>query len=127
MLRLEAIGPVPAEEAWSRYVRPDRWSLWAPQIRRVVGLSSPVTADSQGWVIGPIGLRVPVRIVAVDHDARTWQWRVGLRPVAVVMDHGVEEVGDETRAFVRIHLPRLVALPYAPIARAALRRLVKPG
>ena len=75
---------------------------------------------------GPLGLRAPFTIVAVDAAARRWTWRVGLGPLAVVLDHGVDPVGDQTCAWADVHAPRLLVRPYAPLARTALRRLVAP-
>lgn len=124
-LRIEATGDVSLDEAWDRYRNPERWAEWAPQIRGVRGISSPLTAHQRGWVLGPWGFRVPVRILHVDAPGRAWRWRVGVPPAAVEMDHGLDEVSDGTRAWVLIRLPRAVAWPYLPVARHALGRLVR--
>ena len=42
------------------------------------------------------------------------------------MEHGVDALDVGSRAWVRIDAPRVLALPYAPWARLALRRLVRP-
>ncbi|WP_345422577.1 hypothetical protein [Pseudonocardia xishanensis] len=31
-VRIATHGPVPADEAWDRYVRPDRWPEWSPYL-----------------------------------------------------------------------------------------------
>lgn len=51
-------------------------------------------------------------------------WTPTVGPVRVRMRHGVDRLGKGSRAWVEIDAPRPLALPYAPIARLALRRLV---
>lgn len=130
---LTAEGPALVEDVWQRYVLPALWPTWAPQIRAVrLAPASPGTPDEplvpgvRGSVLGPPPLRVPFRVVAVDPAARRWAWRVGLGPLAVRMEHGVDPGpgGTGSTAWVRIHLPGPLAAPYAPLARHALRRLV---
>lgn len=125
MLEVEAVGAADPEETWRRYTDTACWPGWAPQIRAVRGLSGPIAPGDRGWVLGPGPVRVPVRILAVDARSRAWSWRVGVGPLAVVMDHGVTAAGDGSRAWVRLHAPRALARPYAPLARVALRRLVR--
>ena len=79
---------------------------------------------TSGTVHGPWPVRIPFEIRSVDATLRQWSWRVGLGPLGLVMDHGVEEFGTGSRAWVRIHAPAPLVAPYAPIARLALRRLV---
>lgn len=128
-----ARGPALVEDAWQRYVHPAVWPLWAPQIRAVrLAPASPGTLDDalvpgvRGSVLGPPPLRVPFRVVAVDHARRRWSWRVGLGPLAVGLEHGVDPGPDGvgSSAWARIGLPWPLAVPYAPFARWALRRLV---
>jgi len=122
-LLLAATGPADLDEVWTRYSTPDRWPEWAPQIRSV-SCSGPFNPGTSGTVHGPWPARIPFQIRSVDPSARQWSWRVGVGPLGVVMDHGVEESGSGTRAWVRIHAPAPLVAPYAPIARLALRRLV---
>lgn len=124
---VEAVGPLAPEETWERYTHASRWSSWAPQVRGVSGAGDPVAPGERGWVRGPFPLRVPFTVLALDATALTWTWQVGVGPAAVVMDHGVESSGTGSRAWVDIHLPTPLVLPYAPIARLALRRLVRPA
>ena len=122
-LLLAATGPTPADEVWSRYSTPERWAEWAPQIRSV-SCAGPFAPGTSGTVRGPWPVRIPFEIRSVDAGARVWSWRVSIGPLGVLMDHGVEESGTGARAWVRIHAPAALVAPYAPIARAALRRLV---
>lgn len=128
-----AHGPAHPEDAWQRYVVPALWPVWAPQIRAVRlapaspgTLDDPVVPDVRGSVLGPPPLRVSFRVLAVDADAHRWAWRVGVGPLAVTLEHGVNPGpgGVGSTAWARIRLPRPLAAPYAPVARWALRRLV---
>lgn len=125
MLVVDASGPATLESAWLRYSRASAWPSWAPQIRGVTGAGDPLAVGDHGWVHGPLLLRVPYRIEEVDPVRHRWRWRVGVGPASVVMEHGVEPTATGTRAWVRIGLPAPLALPYAPLARHALRRLVR--
>ena len=125
MLEISATGDRPLDEAWERYVHPGLWSTWAPQIRRVRCDDEVITAGTRGVVHGPLVVRVSFTVESVDHRERRWTWRVGVGPLGVRMEHGVEATSDGARAWARIHLPAAVALPYAPVAHLALRRLVR--
>ncbi|NGZ99937.1 SRPBCC family protein [Nocardioides sp. W3-2-3] len=125
-----ATGPASVEDAWQRYVLPALWPLWAPQIRTVrlaTGTpDDPLVPGVRGTVLGPPPLRVPFRILAADDAGHRWAWRVGLGPLGVTMEHGVDPgpAAVGCTAWVRIRLPGPLAAPYAPLARLALRRLV---
>jgi uncharacterized protein YndB with AHSA1/START domain len=123
-VRIESGGSVSPEEVWERYTDPALWPTWAPQVRAVTGTVEPVLPGDRGWVLGPVGTRVPFVVLAVDAGSRRWSWRVGVRPAAVVMEHGVDADGHGSRAWVDIRAPRLLVLPYLPVAWLALRRLV---
>ncbi|KRE39268.1 hypothetical protein ASG73_02725 [Janibacter sp. Soil728] len=123
-LRLEEAGPASVDEVWRRYTTPELWAGWAPQIRGVEHPLGRIAPDGMGVVLGPLGLRVPFVVEAVDDDAMRWGWTPAVGPVRVRMRHGVDRLGRGSRAWVEIDAPRPLALPYAPIARLALRRLV---
>jgi hypothetical protein len=123
---VSAEGAAPAERVWERYTSPALWPGWAPQISRVDADDDPIVGGTRGTVHGPLFTFAPFRIRYVDDRARTWSWWVGFGPAGVGMDHGVDETDAGSRAWVRIHAHRWLAAPYAPIARLALRRLVKP-
>lgn len=125
MTRVAATGPLPADAVWDRYTDPALWPTWAPQVRGVVGTVEPVLPGDRGWVLGPLVARVPFEVLTVEPEARRWAWRVGFGPLAVAMEHGVDEEPDgDTTAWVDIALPRLAVLGYLPVAQWALRRLV---
>lgn len=124
MLEISATGDRPLEEVWDRYTRPALWPTWAPQVRGVRCDDEVIVAGSHGVVRGPALVRVPFRIESVDEEALSWSWRVGHGPLAVTMAHGLSDTGAGVRAWVRI---AALAVPYAPIARFALRRLVTPS
>ena len=127
MLEISATGDRPLDDAWDHYVRPALWSTWAPQIRGVSCADDVIVAGSRGVVRGPLVVRVPFVVESVDHEGHRWTWRAGFGPLGVRMDHGVEETSNGVRAWARLHLPAPIAMPYAPIARLALRRLVRTG
>src|SRR5690606_10850742 len=64
-------------------------------------------------------------VTAVDEIDRTWSWEVRLGRLRLALDHGVDSCLDGgTSAWLRITGPRPIVFAYAPLARAALRRLV---
>lgn len=148
MVILDESGPAPPQVCWERYAVPATWPTWAPQIHsveldeiptgrrtRTGRVGAGATAVLAGERIVP-GLRGRVRgafppaarfvITAVDELERTWSWRVGVGPVRLELDHGVDACLDGgTAAWVRISGPAPVIRMYAPMARAALRHLVR--
>lgn len=124
-MRIEVTGPATPTVVWQRYTDPALWPTWAPQIRGVTGTVEPVLPGDKGWVLGPLVARVPFEVLEVDPDERRWAWRVGMRPAALVMEHGVDRRPEGSCAWVDIRAPRLLVLPYAPVALLALRRLVR--
>lgn len=123
-MRIEATGPRPADDTWEQYTRTSAWPEWAPQVRGVRGVTGHVTAGDRGVVHGPLLVRVPFTVVSVDPVARRWRWRVGVGPVGLLLDHGVDESAAGTTAWADVHAPALLVRVYAPLARLALRRLV---
>lgn len=123
-MRIEATGPRPVGDAWEQYTRTSAWPTWSPQIRDVRGVEGPIAPGARGVVHGPFPVRVPFRIVAVDAAARRWTWRVGVGPLGVVLDHGVDPAAEGSTAWADVHAPRVLVAAYAPLARLALRRLV---
>ncbi len=123
-MRIEVTGPRTAEKVWELYTRPSAWPTWAPQISSVRGVADPIAPGDRGVVHGLAVVRVPFVIEAVDESARRWTWRVGLGPLSVVLDHGVDELESGCRAWADVHAPYVMVLPYSPLARLALRRLV---
>ncbi len=149
MVFVEASGPAPPELCWERYAVPAAWPGWAPQIRAVVvegaGRAPAGAVAGAGGRRGPgapgrtrivPGLRGRVRplagpavrflVTAVDESERTWSWRVGIGPWRLNLDHGVDACLDGgTSTWVRITGPAPLPHAYAPLARAALRHLVR--
>ncbi|MEU8563736.1 SRPBCC family protein [Streptomyces cyaneofuscatus] len=124
---VRAVGAASAETVWQRYVRTDCWPTWAPQIRAVEA-EAELRAGMRGRVVPVVGPGVGFLVEAVDHEARTWSWRVRIGPVRMRLWHAVRErapSGAETE--LRIEGPAPVVVVYAPLARLALRRLVSPG
>ena len=125
-------GPCAPDEVWDRYLRPDRWPGWSPQIRSVDHDGAVVTAGSRGVVHALGGLRVPFEVLDVDvRDPadRSWTWVAGLpagvrlRLVHVVRPSARHAGGTTT--LLRVHGPAPVVAGYLPVAWWALRRLVR--
>lgn len=119
--RLAAHGSAPGEEIWDRYVRPQRWPEWSPQIVRVSYPFDTIRPDSQGVVHGPVGLRVNFTVDEVDAAARRWTWRVSLGPIRLQLEHLVSAGGTE----LIVDGPAPIVLGYLPLAQLALLRLVR--
>ncbi|MFF7341917.1 SRPBCC family protein [Streptomyces sp. NPDC008163] len=79
----------------------------------------------RGRVMPVVGPGVGFVVEAVDHQARTWRWRVRVGPVRMRLWHTVRAATPiGTEAEVRLDGPAPVVIAYAPLARRALRRLV---
>jgi hypothetical protein len=126
-LTLAATGRVSADEAWERYAQVAWWSRWSPQIRSVTCSSPRIRTGATGRVRGPLGVGVDFVVDAVDEEARRWVWTVRKGPVVVQLHHRVVPLGDGARTTLTMSGPLPVLLGYAPLARLALGRLVRPN
>ncbi len=125
-LTIAAVGPVAPEVVWDRYVHPDRWAEWSPQIRAVDCSDSPVRAGSGGRVRGPCGVAVDFEVLDVDAERRSWTWRVAVPAgIRLTLAHTVQQRGSRTWTGLELSGPAPVVLGYAPIAYLALTRLVR--
>jgi hypothetical protein len=120
-------GPCPADEVWDRYVRPQRWPHWSPQIRSVTYPAERVQPQTAGVVHGLGGLRVHFRILDVEATGpvRAWSWTVTAAGIRLHLRHTVEATPAATRTALTVHGPAPAVLLYLPVARLALRRLVR--
>ncbi|MGY1708957.1 SRPBCC family protein [Geodermatophilus sp. SYSU D00758] len=126
-LTLHASGPESPAEVWDRYARPARWREWSPQISRVEVPGERLAAGLRGRVFGPVGPGLPFEVEAVDDAAREWAWTVGVGPVRVRLLHWVAPApAGGTTTGLRLTGPAPLVLGYAPLARLALGRLVRP-
>ncbi|MFN8188893.1 MAG: SRPBCC family protein [Nocardioidaceae bacterium] len=135
-LRLSAQGAAAAEVVWERYASLDLWPTWSPQIRRVDAAATRLAAGLEGRVHGPAGVAVEFVVTAVDESARTWTWRiiaVGRPPLRMPMPlqlaHAVAGSASGTTTTLTLSGPVRAApviAAYAPVARLALGRLVRP-
>ena len=128
-ISLSVRGAADPATVWERYADTRAWSSWAPQISRVElpgadGHRIAPRLRGRVHVVG--GLRVPFEITAVDHEAMTWSWRVRVGPVTMGLVHRVAAHGGGTRTTLDLDGPLPVVAGYAPLARLALRRLVRP-
>ena len=130
-LRLSASGPLPVDEVWVRYTRPEWWTRWAPHLREV-GYPEPVVRPgTTGRVRGVGGVVADFSIDAVDVARRSWAWSVRVGPLRLSFEHGVEVAASESKhastAWLVVHGPWPVLMAYAPVARYSLGRLVTAG
>ena len=145
-MTVRANGPAAPAAVWDRYVRPQRWSEWSPQIRSVDYPGEIIAAGGTGMLHGPCGVSVRFEIDEVDHDVRRWSWRVKVAGIAMSLGHSVAPAESEsesesdgsatsattqaadgggTKTTLVIEGPAPIVLGYAPIARIALERLVR--
>ena len=124
-LTVEASGPADPDTVWDRYVHPERWHEWSPQIRSVDYPDSTIGAGSVGTVHGPCGIGVAFEILAVDDERRCWSWQVTVAGVTLQLGHDVLAQGSGCRTTLDISGPAPVVVGYAPIAKVALARLVR--
>ncbi|MFH8487579.1 SRPBCC family protein [Streptomyces longisporoflavus] len=122
---VRAAGAASVRTVWQRYADTAAWSTWAPQIRSVEA-ERKLRAGMRGRVRPVVGPGIAFVVEAVDHEAHTWQWRVRLGPVRMRLWHAVlPRDPSGTIAELRIEGPMPVVVAYAPLARRALRRLVR--
>lgn len=130
-LRLSASGPLPVDEVWKRYTRPEWWTRWAPHLRHVDYREPVVTPGTTGRVSGVGGVVAHFSIVAVDEAAKTWAWNVRFGPLRLPFEHGVDVAASGSKhastAWLVVRGPWPVLLAYAPVARYSLGRLVTAG
>lgn len=109
---------------WARYRSTKWWPGWAPQIRAVDPPRADLRPGLRGTVFGPLGLRVPFVVDAVDDDDRSWTWTVHVAQIAVRMQHVVQPTSTGSRTSLTVSGPWPVCVTYPVVARCALRRLV---
>jgi hypothetical protein len=125
-LTLAAAGAAPAEQAWERYAQVAYWSRWSPQIRSVTCSSPRIRTGSTGRVHAAMGVGVDFVVDSMDETARVWVWTVRKGPLRLHLTHRVVREGDGCRTILEMSGPLPVLLGYAPLARLALGRLVRP-
>jgi hypothetical protein len=119
-------GALHPQAVWERYAELSEWKGWSPQIRWVQSAGTRLTRGLTGTVHGLFGVTADFEVLAVDEDRRTWSWRARSGPVTLTLHHAVLQVGTGTQTTLEIEGPAVAVLPYAPLARVALRRLVRP-
>ncbi|MHB9757384.1 SRPBCC family protein [Streptomyces sp. BYX5S] len=125
-LRLRVQGAADVDTVWRRYAEPALWSTWAAQIRSVE-TEGVLRAGMRGRVKPVVGPAVRFVVTDVDVEARAWAWRVRAGPVRMQLGHTVDRSGvSGVSTRLTIEGPALVVLAYAPLARHALHRLVRP-
>ncbi|AIS01744.1 SRPBCC family protein [Streptomyces glaucescens] len=125
-LTLHATGPAGPDTVWQRYACVDEWASWSPQVKAVQAAGRRLRAGLRGTVASAAGIRAAFVVEAVDHHRRTWTWRVRWGPVRLRLHHEVRAHVRGSTTTLTMHGPSPALLAYAPFARLALRRLVRP-
>ncbi|MFI8916745.1 SRPBCC family protein [Streptomyces sp. NPDC053513] len=123
---LSAQGAASPDTVWQRYADIHQWASWSPQIKAVHSVRRRLSPGMSGAIESVVGIRAAFVVEAVDHDRRTWTWRVRLARIQIRLHHEVKPQGRGSATSLTMHGPRLVLLAYAPLARLALHRLVQP-
>ncbi len=118
-LRIRRHGAASKYEIWARSRDPLRWREWVPQIREVHA-EGPLRAGLEGEIVGLLGLRARFAVLEVDEPGGRWTWVVRSGPVQLRLEHEIAE----GLAGVALLGPAPVVAASAPLARAALGRLV---
>lgn len=126
-------GPAAPEEAWERYLHPERWTTWAPHLTSVAASTAVLRRGTTGTVTA-LGV-VPARfeVLSVDPESRSWSWAVRVGPVELVLHHSLSSLSARaggsdapgTAAGITMTGPWPVLTAYRPLMRRALRRLVR--
>ncbi|MET8584152.1 SRPBCC family protein [Streptomyces collinus] len=125
-MTLSAKGAARPDTVWQRYADVDQWASWSPQIKTVHSVARRLGPGLSGTVEALGGIRVAFVVEAVDHDRRTWTWRVRLGRIQIRLHHEVTPQGRGSTTSLTMYGPGPVLLAYAPLARLALHRLVQP-
>jgi hypothetical protein len=121
--RIEARGPVPAEEVWDRYATLARWPEWSPQISRVEASADRLALGVRGTVY--VGGVLPLRftVTSCRSEDRTWSWQVRWDRSPSTSTTPCTGRGPGSRSTLSLSGPALLVAAYAPLAQLALRRL----
>ena len=122
---ITASGGADPAVAWARYENLELWSTWSPQILEVIAATHRLSPGLNGRGVGPLGVRVPFEVLAVDPEAMEWSWHVRLGPVHARLDHVVRHAPGGCTTEVVIDAPAFAVVGYRPLAALALRRLVR--
>lgn len=123
---ITATGRADPATVWRRYEQLALWSAWSPQVQEVIAATPRIAPGLNGLVVGPLGVRVPFEVLAVDAEAMEWSWHVRFGLVHATLDHVVRPAPGGTETEVVIDGPALVVIAYRPLAAIALARLVQP-
>lgn len=125
-LTITGSGELDLARSWQRYVRPELWSTWSPQISRVDCDDEEIVTGSHGRVHSRLGVAVDFDVTAVDRLTYSWSWRVQAPlGVRVSLQHSLFRAGRGTRTTLELDGPAPVLLGYAPVAKLALHRLLR--
>lgn len=125
-VRLAVAGAAATSIAWQRYARLELWPTWAPHLTAVISEHSTLASGIAGIVRGPGPLSARFQVGHVDPPAMTWDWWVRSGPLTMYLIHGLRGEQGGTVADLELRGPFPLVQAYAPVARWALERLVRP-
>ena len=123
---ITSTGRADPATVWRRYEQLALWSSWSPQVQEVIAAKPRIAPGLNGLVVGPLGVRMPFEVLAVDAEAMEWSWHVRLGLVHATLDHVVRPAPGGCQAELVIDGPAVVVATYRPLAAMALIRLVQP-
>ncbi len=126
-LTLRADGAADLPLVWERYSRPELWSTWAPQIRRIECSAPTLAVGVTGTVYGVVpNLGARFEVVEFVEAEHRWAWDVQAGRVRMRLDHRSEaRIGGGTSTTLVVDGPVVAVLTYAPVARISLEFLCK--
>lgn len=126
-ITIDAVGSAPAGAVWERYMNPRQWSSWATQIVGVEYAEERITAGTFGRVEGPLWIHIDFEVLDVDESEWMWTWKAWWkhRRVGLTLRHGVASRTDGSRTWLSICGSPALIIPYLPVAKLALMRLVR--
>lgn len=126
-ITIDATGSAPAGAVWERYMDPSHWSHWATHIAEVEYPENRLSGGTSGRVEGPFWFQVDFDIVSVDELGWTWTWNAWWRrrSIGLTLKHGVASRPDGSRAWITVCGSPALVVPYVPLAKLALVRLVR--
>lgn len=125
--RVHVTGRADPETVWQRYVQPQLWPTWSPQIRSVEYPHPTLRPGTKGVVRTVGGIGISFTVEEVDESRCTWAWRVKTRGLTLHLSHGVEPAdGPGSRTWLEVTGPPVISPVYARVAAIiALPRLVR--
>ncbi|GBC86210.1 hypothetical protein HRbin12_00196 [bacterium HR12] len=120
-IRIRRRGAAGKYQIWARARNPERWPEWAP-LRGVLA-DGPLRPGLEGELVLALGLRVRFEVLEADQEPGGFTWVLGSGWARLRIE---QEVAEGLAGAVLSGSAPIVLLA-APVAGAALARLVAPA